>query len=67
MQVDEIPQWMEQFIPEITDGAFSTKAELLVQIGEEKDGMAGVVRSGHISFINNRIHFLKNLKKANKI
>ncbi len=67
MKLNNIPDWMEQYIPEITDGAHQTKAELIEEIGDECEGMRGVMRTGQITFINNRIALIQNLKKENKI
>ena len=67
MQLDNIPDWMEQYIPEMTDGAIQTKSELKEYFGEEKSGMDGVLRNSVIRTLDVKIALLNNLKKANKI
>ena len=67
MQLSEIPKWMEQFIPEMTNGEMKTKAELEAYLGDEKSGMLGVIRTGVIVNWNNTIDLLEKLKASGKL
>ena len=61
MQLNNIPDWMEEFISNMTEGAMTTKAELEAYIGEDKSGMQGVMRNGAIVNLNNQIALLESL------
>lgn len=67
-QINNIPSWMEQFIPEITSGEIKTLSELKEF---ESDGMSsgiiGVLRTGVISTMNAKIDLLNELKNSGKL
>jgi hypothetical protein len=65
MELLNIPDWMEQFIPQITENQLKTKQELIEHLGDNKNGIFGVMRSGIISNLNTQISLLQRLHENN--
>ena len=64
MELHNIPKWMEQYIPEMTDGGIQTKSELEQYLGEEKTGIERVMRNSVIQTLEVKIALLNNLNKS---
>jgi len=63
-ELDEIPDWMVQYIPEITDGSHTTIEGIKEDVRKLKPlHMEG----GMVVMLNSRIALLNNLKKADNL
>ena len=61
LKLNEIPEWMEQYIPSITNGEYTTKEVLLSDMEKHiKPWMGGVIAN-----LNAKIELLQELHKNN--
>ena len=58
-ELREIPKWMEQFIPQLTDGAYTTKEELVTRCANPKSWEMATIVS-----LNSRMAMLETLYVA---
>lgn len=67
MKLNNIPYWMEEFLPILSEGNYKTSAELIAEVSIEKNGMEAVLQHGVIEYWNNTIELLELLHKSNKL